>query len=143
MISTKGRYAIRLLIDLASQKSGTPVPLVNIAERQGISKKYLEAIVKILVSGKLVHATSGKGGGYTLTKAPSEYTIWEVLHLTEDSMSSVACLMDHADKCPRENACQTISMWKGYDKLVKEYFSGITIQDLAFPNIKKTSKSKH
>lgn len=130
MISTKGRYAIRLLIDLATQKSDTPVPLVSIAERQDISKKYLESIVKILVVGKLVKATSGKGGGYVLTKAPSEYTVWEVLNLTEDSMSSVACLMDGADKCPREKACHTISMWRGYDKLVKEYFSGITIEDL-------------
>lgn len=131
MISTKGRYAIRLMIDLAGQTPDTPVPLVAIAERQGISKKYLESIAKLLVTGKLVKATSGKGGGYSLTKTPAEYTIWEILKLTEESMASVACLMDGAEECPRENVCQTISMWRGYDNLVKDYFSNITIQDLA------------
>lgn len=130
MISTKGRYAIRLMIDLAQQKSETPIPLVAIAERQDISKKYLEAIVKILVSGKLVKASSGKGGGYSLTRDPSEYTIWEILHLTEESMSSVTCLMDGADECPRMDKCNTISMWRGYDNMVKDYFSNIRISDL-------------
>ena len=131
MISTKGRYAIRLMIDLASQKSDAPVPLLAIAERQDISKKYLESIAKLLVTGKLVKATSGKGGGYALTRTPDEYTIWEILKLTEESMASVACLMDGAAECPRENSCQTVSMWRGYDQMVKDYFSKITIADLA------------
>lgn len=131
MISTKGRYAVRLMIDLTNQNKDTPVPLAAIAERQDISKKYLESIAKILVTGKLVKASSGKGGGYSLTKDPSEYTVWEVLKLTEENMASVACLMDGAAECPRENTCQTVSMWRGYDKLVKDYFSGITILDLA------------
>lgn len=131
MISTKGRYAIRLMIDLSNQNRDVPTPLVAIAERQNISKKYLEAIAKILVTGKLVKATSGKGGGYALVKDPSEYTIWEILNLTEESMASVACLMDGASECPRENVCQTVSMWRGYDNLVKDYFSNITIEDLA------------
>ena len=131
MISTKGRYAIRLMIDLASQKNDSPVPLLAIAERQDISKKYLESIAKILVTGKLVKATSGKGGGYSLTRTPDKYTIWEILKLTEESMSSVACLMDGATECPRENTCQTVSMWRGYDQMVKDYFSKITIADLA------------
>lgn len=130
MISTKGRYAIRLMIDLAEQNSDTPVPLAAIATRQDISKKYLESIVKILVTGKLVKASSGKGGGYSLVKKPEEYTIWEILKLTEESLVSVACLMDGAESCPREEKCQTVSMWRGYDKLVREYFSNITIRDL-------------
>lgn len=130
MISTKGRYAIRLMIDLASQKTNAPVPLTAIAERQDISKKYLEAIVKILVTAKLVKATSGKGGGYTLSKEPNEYTVWEILNLTEESMCSVACLMEGAEECPRKDICKTLPMWKGYDKLVKDYFSSITIGDL-------------
>lgn len=130
MISTKGRYAIRLLIDLALQETEDPVPLVTIAERQNLSKKYLESIVKTLVTGKLVKAVSGKGGGYSLTRQPSEYTIWEVLCLTEESMVSVACLMEDAEKCPREESCLTLPMWRGYNNLVKDYFSNITIEDL-------------
>lgn len=130
MISTKGRYAIRLILDLAMQNSDSPVPLVSVAERQDISKKYLESIAKLLVTDKLIKSSSGKNGGYSLLKKPSEYTIWEILKSTEESMSSVACLQDSAEECPRVNTCQTISMWRGYDKLVKDYFSNITIEDL-------------
>ena len=118
------------MIDLAEQNSDTPIPLVAIAERQDISKKYLEAIVKILVTNKLVKATSGKGGGYSLVRTPEEYTVWEILNLTEESMSSVACLIDGAENCPRESKCHTVSMWRGYDQMVKDYFSKITIKDL-------------
>lgn len=130
MISTKGRYAVRLMIDLAEQNSDSPIPLDAIAARQDISKKYLESIVKILVTAKLVKGTSGKGGGYFLTRKPEEYNIYEILRLTEGSLSTVACLEEGAEKCPREDKCKTISMWKGYDKLVKDYFSDITIKDL-------------
>lgn len=130
MISTKGRYAIRLMIDLAEQNTDVPVPLLSVANRQNISKKYLESIAKILVTNHLLKASSGKGGGYSLVRKPEEYTIWEILQLTEDSMYSVSCLMEGANACPREGQCKTISMWRGYDKLVKEYFTGITIKDL-------------
>lgn len=130
MISTKGRYAIRLMIDIAEQNSEKPVPLDDIAMRQGISKKYLESIVKLLVVGKLVKGASGKGGGYYLTKAPEEYTIYEILKLTEGSLSSVACLEEGAEECPRIDKCKTVSMWRGYDKLMIDYFNGITIKDL-------------
>lgn len=130
MISTKGRYAVRLMIDLAEQNSDSPIPLDAIAARQDISKKYLESIVKILVTAKLVKGTSGKGGGYFLTRKPEEYKIYEILKLTEGSLSTVACLEEGAEKCPREDKCKTISMWKGYDNLVKDYFSDITIKDL-------------
>lgn len=130
MISTKGRYAIRLMIDLAEQKSDSPVTLDSIATRQEISKKYLESIVKLLVTGKLVKGTSGKNGGYFLTRDPEDYTIMEILHLTEGSMATVACLEEGSTECPRLDKCKTVSMWREYDKLVNDYFSKITIKDL-------------
>lgn len=129
MISTKGRYAIRMMIDLAEQNSEKPVPLLEIANRQDISKKYLEAIAKTLVAGKLLKATSGKGGGYSLLRKPEEYDLYEILNLTEESMASVSCLAAGADPCPRENACKTISIWRGYDQVVEEYLSGIKLSD--------------
>lgn len=130
MISTKGRYAIRLMIDLAEQNTDKPTTLDAIATRQDISKKYLESIVKSLVAARLVKGTSGKGGGYFLTRKPEEYPVYEILLITEGSLSTVACLEDGAEKCPREEKCKTISMWRNYDRMVKEYFSGISIRDL-------------
>jgi len=130
MISTKGRYAIRLMIDLAQQGSDTPVPLDTIAARQDVSKKYLESIVKILVTGKLVKGIGGKGGGYFLTKKPEEYTIYEILTLTEGSLASVSCLEEGTADCPHVTKCTTYAMWKGYEDLTKDYFSKITIKDL-------------
>lgn len=130
MISTRGRYAVKFMIDLAEQNAGSPIPLDSIASRQNISKKYLESIVKILVKGKLVKGTSGKGGGYFLTRKPEEYSIMEILNLTEGTLASVACLEEGAQRCPHEDKCQTISMWRGYDKLTQDYFSKITIRDL-------------
>lgn len=130
MISTKGRYAIRLMIDLAEQNSPVPVTLDSIALRQDISKKYLESIVKMLVTGGLVKGASGKHGGYSLLRAPEDYTVLEILKLTEGTMASVACLEDGAEQCPKSDTCKTISMWRGYDELVNDYFSKITIKDL-------------
>ncbi len=130
MISTKGRYAIRLMIDLAEQNTDSPVTLDSIATRQDISKKYLESIVKLLVNGKLVKGASGKNGGYFLTRKPEDYTVLEILHLTEGSMATVACLEEGAAECPRIDKCKTVSMWRGYDELVNDYFSKITIKDL-------------
>ncbi|MGN0428943.1 MAG: RrF2 family transcriptional regulator [Acetatifactor sp.] len=130
MISTKGRYAIRLMIDLAEQNTDKPTTLDAIATRQDISKKYLESIVKSLVAASLVKGTSGKGGGYFLTRRPEEYPVYEILRITEGSLSTVACLEDGAEKCPREEKCKTISMWRNYDRMVKDYFSNISIRDL-------------
>lgn len=130
MISTKGRYAIRFMIDLAEQSTATPVPLDETAARQDISKKYLEIIVKILVKGKLVKGTSGKGGGYLLMRRPEEYTIGEILELTEGTLSTVACLNADAEQCPRESSCKTLPMWKKFDNIVHDYFFNITIADL-------------
>lgn len=130
MISTKGRYAIRFMIDLAEQPEGVAVPLEDIANRQEISKKYLEMIVKLLVKEKLVKGTSGKGGGYRLLRKPSEYTVWEILKITEGNMATVSCLSEGADECPREKHCKTLPMWQKYDAMVHDFFRDITILDL-------------
>ena len=118
MISTKGRYAIRVMLDLAENDNGAYIPLKDIAERQEISKKYLEIIVKEMVQGGLVVGASGKGGGYKLVKPPKKYKIGEILELMEGPLNSVACLADHNFKCPRQKACQTLPMWE-------EYFDGL------------------
>lgn len=135
MISTKGRYAIRFMIDLAEQPADTPVPLEEAAERQGISKKYLEIVVRLLVSGKLVKGASGKGGGYRLLRKPEEYTVGEILKITEGTLATVACLDDDAEACPRSMICKTLPMWKKYDALVHDFFYNITLADLVSGNI--------
>lgn len=135
MISTKGRYAIRFMIDLAEQPEGIPIPLDDTARRQGISKKYLESVVKLLVTGKLVKGTSGKGGGYRLLRKPEEYTVFEILKITESSLVSVACLTENSEKCPREEICQTLPMWKKFDTVVHDFFCNITIADLVNGNL--------
>ena len=129
MISTKGRYAIRLMIDLAEQPQDTAVPLNDIA------KKYLESVVKLLVQGKLVKGASGKGGGYRLTRAPEAYTIDEILTLTEGTLASVACLEHGADPCPNASYCKTLPMWQKYDALTHDFFAGITLSDLVAGNV--------
>jgi len=129
MISTRGRYALRVMIDLAEQKSDRFVPLKDIAERQGISKKYLEIIVKDLVTGGLLVGASGKGGGYRLCREPEEYIVGEILELMEGSLSSVACLKEPDYDCPRKNACQTLPMWEEYDQLVHNFFYSKKLSD--------------
>lgn len=131
MISTKGRYAIRFMIDLAERSAGAPVPLEDVAERQEISKKYLEIVVRTLVAGRLVKGESGKGGGYRLLRRPQDYTVYEILALTEGSLATVACLKAGAEPCPRAARCKTLPMWKGFDEAARGYFSKITLADLA------------
>ena len=135
MISTKGRYAIRFMIDLAEQEEGLPVPLEDVASRQEISKKYLEAVVNLLVKAKLVKGASGKGGGYRLLRKPEDYTVGEILKITEGTLATVACLDEDADTCPREKICKTLPMWKKYDSIVHDFFYNITIEDLVNGNI--------
>ena len=130
MISTKGRYALRVMIDLAEQPAGQPVPLKEIAGRQGISKKYLEIIMKDLVDGKLVKGSSGKGGGYVLLRKPEEYTVGEILEVTEGPMTSVACLAADAGNCPRAASCRTLPMWAEFDRLVHGFFFSKKLSDL-------------
>ena len=121
MISTKGRYALRVMIDLAEHNNGQPVPLKDIAERQGISKKYLEIIVKDLVDGKLVKGASGKGGGYVLLRKPEEYSVGEIVELMEGTLAPVACLSKDAEACPRYASCVTLPLWQELDQLVHDF----------------------
>ena len=121
MISTKGRYALRVMIDLAEHDKGQPVPLKDIAERQGISKKYLEIIVKDLVDGKLVKGASGKGGGYVLLRKPEEYSVGEIVELMEGTLAPVACLSKDAEACPRYASCVTLPLWQELDQLVHDF----------------------
>ena len=130
MISTKGRYALRVMIDLAENEKGQPVPLKDIAERQGISKKYLEIIVKELVDGKLVKGASGKGGGYRLLRAPEEYTVWDIIGPMEGSLAAVACLAEGAPPCPRSGVCETLPLWAEYDRLTRSFFQSRRLSDL-------------
>lgn len=130
LISTKGRYALRVMIDLAEHQADGFIPLKVIAQRQGISEKYLENIIKLLVKDKLLTGIRGKGGGYRLEKAPEEYTVESILRITEDSMAPVACLEPGADVCTRAAECRTLPMWRGLDKLIRDYFENITLADL-------------
>ncbi len=130
MISTRGRYAIRVILDLAEHRSEGFIPLKEIAARQEISKKYLEIIVKDLVAGGLLAGTSGRGGGYRLCREPEDYTIGEILELMEGTLSPVACLADPAYECSRRESCQTLPLWTEYDELVRGFFYGKRITDL-------------
>ncbi len=130
MISTKGRYALRVMIDLAQHENEGSIPLKAIAERQDISKKYLEIIVKELVKGKMVNGVSGKGGGYSLCRSPEEYSVGEILELMEGSLSPVACLANPEYDCPRAGVCLTLPMWEEYDKMTRDFFYGKKLSDL-------------
>ena len=130
MISTKGRYAIRVLLDLAQNEDGNYIPLKEIAARQEISKKYLEIIVKDMVVGGLVTGASGKGGGYKLCRKPDEYSIGEVLELMEGPLSSVVCLADKGYECPKRTTCRTLPMWTEFDNMVHDFFYGKKLSDL-------------
>lgn len=130
MFSTKSRYALRILIDLAQQGSDDYVPLKGIAERQDISKKYLEIIAKDLVKGGLIKGASGKHGGYMLTRSPSEYSIGEIIVLMEGTFAPVACLEKNSPECPRADMCKTISMWTEFYELEKDFFFKKRLSDL-------------
>ena len=130
MIFTKGRYALRVMLDLSEQNFEKFIPLEEIAERQQLSKKYLEAILKILVKHGLLKGLRGKGGGYKLTRQPSEYTVGEILELMEDTLSIVPCLKDENNLCERKSQCLTLPMWKKFNELTHDFFYGITLQDI-------------
>ncbi|MCR4708981.1 MAG: Rrf2 family transcriptional regulator [Clostridiales bacterium] len=130
MISTKGRYALRVMIDLAEHNDQGYVPLKDIAERQQISKKYLEIIVRDLVSAKLITGVSGKRGGYKLTRDPDDYAVGEIIETMEGSLSPVACLACEVNECPRQEGCQTLPLWSEYDTMVHDFFYGKKLVDL-------------
>ena len=130
LISTKGRYALRVMIDLAEHQTDGFVPLKVIARRQEISEKYLESIIKLLVKARFLNGLRGKGGGYQLTKTPEQYTVGSILRLTEESLAPVACLGQNADVCPRMAQCRTLPLWQGLDKVINSYLDSVTIADL-------------
>lgn len=130
LISTKGRYAMRVLIDLAEHQSDGYIPLKAIAQRQEISEKYLESIIKLLVKAKLLTGVRGKGGGYRMTRPPEQYTVGQVLRLTEESLAPVSCLEDGADACERAAECRTLALWRGLDKAIRGYLDSVTVADL-------------
>lgn len=133
LISTKGRYALRIMIDLAENSGDGYVPLKEMAARQDISEKYLESILKVLVQNNLLAGLRGKGGGYRLTRSPDQYTVAEILLLTEGSLAPVSCLTPGAPACERMANCRTYTMWKGLNDLIADYFGKITLADLAAP----------
>ncbi|MCI8836037.1 MAG: Rrf2 family transcriptional regulator [Ruminococcus sp.] len=130
MISTKARYALRVMVDLAKHQENGYVPLKEIASRQEISEKYLEIIIKILVKGRLLKGLRGKGGGYVLTRSPQEYTLGEIIELTEGPLAPVACLAPDTEPCKQKEQCVTLPLWKKYHTLIHDFFYHITLEDL-------------
>ena len=130
LVSTKGRYALRVLLVLAQKNPGEYMSLDSIASSEDISEKYLESIVRILVQAKLLEGLRGRGGGYRLTRKPEEYTVGEVLRLTEGSLAPVACLDEGSVSCKRTCTCPTLPMWEKLDQLICEYLDSIHLSDL-------------
>jgi Rrf2 family protein len=129
-ISTKGRYALRLMLDLAEHRGDGFIALKDIAERQGISKKYLEQIIPMLNTPDLLQTNRGFQGGYRLALPPEKYTVGMILRLTEGSMAPVACLAQQPNSCERADECPTLFIWEGLNKVISEYLDGITLQDI-------------
>lgn len=130
LISTRGRYALRVMVDLAEHADSSYIAMKSVADRQGISLKYLERILPLLVEQKLVEGVRGKGGGYRLTRQPEEYPIGEILRATEGDLAPVACLEAGAESCPRMKSCRTLPMWKELDSLISGYLNSKTLADL-------------
>ena len=130
LVSTKGRYALRIMIDLAEHQNAGYIPLKEVAQRQGISEKYLESIIKLLVKANLLNGVRGKGGGYRLTRQPQEYPLGEILRLTEGSLAPVACLEEGAHPCGRAAQCRTLPVWNRLGQLIGDYLDSVTLRDL-------------
>ena len=129
-ISTKGRYALRLLLDLGEHRGDGFISLKEIAERQGISKKYLEQIIPILNRTNVLRTNRGAQGGYMLARTPDKYTVGEILRLTEGSLAPVACLEQEPNLCERQESCATLPVWQGLYRVINEYLDNITLQDI-------------
>lgn len=130
LVSTRGRYALRMMIDLAAHTEEGFVALKDIAERQQISKKYLEQIIPVLTRSSLLMTTRGFQGGYKLARPASDYTVGEILRVTEGTMAPVNCLMGEENVCPRKADCATLPLWTGLQKVVDDYLDKITLQDV-------------
>ena len=130
LVSTKGRYALRVLTDMAEHQLENYVPLKEIAQRQDISEKYLESIVKALVKDGVLTGLRERSGGYRLSRPPEQFTVGAILRITEGSLAPVACLEESSSPCVRMNVCRTLAMWQGLDRLIQEYLDQYTIADL-------------
>ena len=130
MISTKGRYALRVMMDLAEHCNGEYIPMKDVVKRQQVSQKYVERIMTMLSKANFVEAVHGKGGGYRLNRSPDEYIVGDILRLTEGSLAPVACLDCDAEECERADQCRTLPMWKELNNRITDFFDGITIADL-------------
>ena len=130
MISTRGRYALRMMVDLAEHKTEGYISLKDIAERQEVSKKYLEQIIPMMNRSGLLQTVRGYQGGYRLSREPKEISVWEILNAAEGSMVPVACLESEQNTCPRSGECATLPVWEGLKDVVSEYFSGISLQTI-------------
>lgn len=136
LISSKGRYAIRVMLDLAEHSDGELIPLKDIAARQEISQKYLESIMTLLSKNGMVEAMHGKGGGYSLNKPASEYKIGDILRLTEGTLAPVSCMQEEAKHCERAAQCKTLPLWTGLDQVIREYLDSVSIGDILEANQK-------
>lgn len=130
LVSTKGRYALRVMLELAERLEGEYAALATIAEDQGISEKYLESIISVLSRAGLVDALRGKGGGYRLNRPADAYSVGEILRLTEGTLAPVSCLECSPNKCDRAGACRTLPMWEKLDELINGYLDSVTLADL-------------
>ena len=130
LVSTRGRYAIRVMIDLAEHMNGKYIPMKEIADRQDVSLKYMTKIMQVLTKSGMLDGQHGKGGGYKLNQDPAEYRIGDILRLTEGTLAPVSCIDETDCKCDRSYECRTRPMWNELDKLISEYLDGITIADL-------------
>ena len=137
MVSTKGRYALIVLAELAKRYDEGYVSLADIADNEGLSMKYLESIISILNKGGMLESLRGKKGGYRLSRSPSEYNISEVLTLTEGTLAPVNCIMQDGVQCEKAATCSTLPLWAGLDKVIEDYLSGITLEDIITGNRKK------
>ena len=130
IVSTKGRYALRVMVNLARYDREEYIPLKEIAEAEGISQKYLEAIMTTLSKAGFVDAVHGKGGGYRLNRTPAEYTVGSILKLTEGGLTAVSCTSQGASASSRAECCNALPMWEKLDKMINDFFEGITVADL-------------
>ena len=137
MVSTKGRYALTVMVDLAKQEGDGFVSLADIAERENLSMKYLESIISILNKGGMLQSLRGKNGGYKLARKPEEYNISEILLLTEGTLAPVNCIMQDGVQCDKAATCSTLPLWAGLDKVIENYLSNITLEDIISGNRKK------
>ena len=130
IISTRGRYALRVMLDLAENGNGEYIAMKKIAERQGISLKYLERILPVLTQNGIIEGVQGKGGGYRLTRSPEEYRVGEILRLTEGNLAPVSCLEADAEICPKKGECRTLPMWTELHNMICDYLDSVTLAQL-------------